>query len=341
MRLATWNVNSLKPPRACAGLGRAPSRTSSACRRRSSPTSRRRRSTSGPRLRAGPSRRGAWNGVAIASRVGIDEVTAGIPSADGWTDDGGRLSAATCGGVRVTSIYAPNGRMLDSVFYREKLDWFERLSAGWRHRSRHALPVCGDHDVAPTDDDVWDPRAATAPPTSRRASARRWISCGLGHGGRGPQFHPETGFFTWWDYRAGHFHKNYGMRIDHVYATPPLAKRAVAAERDRDARKPRPTRASPRTTRRSSSTSPTRPRPPPWPAPRPQALPPPRTRPPPLEELDDLHTNRITEPAAAQASHCSIVSGTVSSSRFRRSSWLARIMKTREMPLRPEQGAVG
>jgi len=93
--------------------------------------------------------------------------------------------------------------------------------------------------VAPTDNDVWDPAAAhgathvSAPERERVTRLEDWgLTDVLG------QFHPEPGYFTWWDYRAGNFHKNFGMRIDHVLATAPLAARAVSAERDRDARKP-------------------------------------------------------------------------------------------------------
>jgi exodeoxyribonuclease-3 len=183
---------------------------------------------------------GQWNGVAIASRIGLEEVTAGIPAADGWTDDGGRFLAATCGGTRVASIYVPNGRMVDSEFYLAKLDWLEHL-ARWVDDTDPAteLAICGDYNVAPEDADVWDPAAvhgATHVSPKERAAVARLREWGMVDIVR--QFHPEPGFFTWWDYRAGNFHKNFGMRIDHVYVSPKLAQRAVAAERDRDARKP-------------------------------------------------------------------------------------------------------
>ncbi|HET9879357.1 MAG TPA: exodeoxyribonuclease III [Candidatus Limnocylindria bacterium] len=183
---------------------------------------------------------GQWNGVAIASRIGLDEVVAGLPAADGWTDDGGRFLAATCGGVRVASIYVPNGRAVDSEFYLAKLDWLERL-AGWLDDNDPAteLAICGDYNVAPEDADVWDVNAvhgATHVSPRERAAVAKLRAWGMVDVVR--QFHPEPGFFSWWDYRAGHFHKNFGMRIDHVYVTPALAARAVAAERDRDARKP-------------------------------------------------------------------------------------------------------
>jgi exodeoxyribonuclease-3 len=186
--------------------------------------------------------RGQWNGVAIASRIGLEEVTAGIPVGDGWTDDGGRFLAATCGGVRVASIYVPNGRAVDSEFYLAKLDWLERLSA-WLDDTDPAteLAICGDYNVAPEAIDVWDEEAvhgATHVSPRERAALARLREWGMVDVVR--QFHPEPGFFTWWDYRAGNFHKNYGMRIDHLLVTPAVAARTVWAEIDREARKGKP-----------------------------------------------------------------------------------------------------
>ena len=183
---------------------------------------------------------GRWNGVAIASRIGISDTVAGIPTPDGWTDDGGRFLAATCGPMRVANIYVPNGRVVDSEFYLAKLEWLARLSA-WLNQNDPAteVAICGDYNVAPEDIDVWDANAVhgathvSAPERAAIAKLRAWGMVDVVR-----QFHPEPGFFSWWDYRAGHFHKNFGMRIDHVYVSAPLATRAVAAERDRDARKP-------------------------------------------------------------------------------------------------------
>ena len=184
---------------------------------------------------------GQWNGVAIASRIGIGEVQAGLPSSDGWTDDGGRFLAATCGGVRVASIYVPNGRVVGSEFFEQKLVWLDRINEWLMTRGDPTKPmaVCGDYNVAPFDEDVWDPAAVnggTHVSEPERAAVARMRDWGLTDVVR--RFHPEPGFFTWWDYRAGNFHKNFGMRIDHVYVTESLAARAVRAERDRDARKP-------------------------------------------------------------------------------------------------------
>lgn len=193
------------------------------------------------------------NGVAIASRVGLADVVTnfGRPLAAARTeapDDEpfaeARMIAATCGGLRVVSIYAPNGRKLDSPFYAAKLRWFERL-AEWlarEHDPADGLLVGGDYNVAPADLDVWDPAAChggthVSPP--ERAAFERLLAWGLNDAYRA--HHPERDRYSWWDYRAGLFHKNYGMRIDHLLVTRPVAARVVWSEIDREARKGKPT----------------------------------------------------------------------------------------------------
>jgi exodeoxyribonuclease III len=196
---------------------------------------------------------GRWNGVAIASRRGIADVVTnfGEPLRPAQTGDTGddeplaesRMIAAECGGVRVVSVYAPNGRTLDSPFYEAKLAWFDRL-ARWLEEAADpdgSLVLGGDFNVAPEDVDVWDPRAChggthvSAREREAFARLRRW---GLVDVYR--QHHSEPGRYTWWDYRAGNFHKNFGMRIDHLLATRPLAGRTLWAEIDREARKGKP-----------------------------------------------------------------------------------------------------
>jgi exodeoxyribonuclease-3 len=196
---------------------------------------------------------GRWNGVAIASRRGIADVVAhfGQPLPGQAPDTGddeplaeARMISADCGGVRVVSVYAPNGRTVGSPFYDAKLAWFERL-ARWLEEAANPdepLVLGGDFNVAPEDVDVWDPRVCHGgthvSPPEREAFARlcRW---GLSDLYR--QHHSEPGRYTWWDYRAGHFQKNFGMRIDHLLATRPLAGRTLWAEIDREARKGKPT----------------------------------------------------------------------------------------------------
>jgi exodeoxyribonuclease-3 len=196
---------------------------------------------------------GRWNGVAIAARSGITDVVTnfGEPLRPARTPDTGddeplaeaRMIAATCDGVRVVSVYGPNGRVVGSPFYEAKLAWYERLLR-WLHdaaKPEQALVVGGDFNVAPDDADVWDPRATSG---GTHVSARereaffelsRW---GLVDAYR--LHHPEPGRYTWWDYRAGDFYKNFGMRIDHLLVTRAVAERVVWAEIDREARKGKP-----------------------------------------------------------------------------------------------------
>lgn len=197
---------------------------------------------------------GRWNGVAIASRIGIADVITnfGEPLAPERTTDQGddepyaeaRMIAALCGGIRVVSLYAPNGRTLDSIFYRAKLAWFERLERWCRGRAGTSEPLAlgGDFNVAPTDADVWDAKAChggTHVSAPERAAVNALLALGLVDAYRVK--HPEPNRYTWWDYRAGSFHKNLGMRIDHVLVSSALAPRIVTTEIDREARKGKPT----------------------------------------------------------------------------------------------------
>jgi exodeoxyribonuclease-3 len=198
--------------------------------------------------------------VAIASRVGIADPATNFgdgPVRDSSAGTGAgetaeedfdpfdeaRMVAATCGGIRVVSIYAPNGRAVGSPFYAGKLAWFSRLRR-WLDETADpttALVIGGDFNVAPADTDVWDPRAVhggTHVSPDERAAFRALLDWGLADAYRARR--AETGRYTWWDYRAGNFHKNFGMRIDHLLATAPVAARIVAAEIDREARKGKP-----------------------------------------------------------------------------------------------------
>jgi exodeoxyribonuclease III len=207
---------------------------------------------------------GRWNGVAIASRVGLEDVVTNFgdgpvrrsPGADAIAEareaeaseapageapaGEARMVSAVCGGIRVVSVYAPNGRALDTPFYRAKLAWFDRLAL-WLREScdpSQAIVIGGDFNVAPEDADVYDmadfagATHVSAPERAAMAGLRDW---GLVDAYR--LHHPEPGKFSWWDYRAGNFHKGLGMRIDHLYVTRSVAERCVGAEIDRDARK--------------------------------------------------------------------------------------------------------
>jgi exodeoxyribonuclease III len=140
-------------------------------------------------------------------------------------------------------LYAPNGRIVGSAFYEAKLAWFDRL-ARWLAEAvdpREPLVLGGDLNVAPADIDVWDARAChggTHVSGPERKAFARLCEWGLVDVYR--RHHPEPGRYTWWDYRAGNFHKNFGMRIDHLLVSAPLAGRAVWAEIDREARKGKP-----------------------------------------------------------------------------------------------------
>jgi exodeoxyribonuclease-3 len=196
---------------------------------------------------------GRWNGVAIASRVGVSDVVKNFaqpleaPRTPEVGDDQplaeARMISAVCGGVRVTSIYAPNGRSVGSTFYQAKLAWFERL-ARWLRESQNKegeLVIGGDFNVAPSDADVWNPSAChggTHVSPEERAAFAALEQWGLVDAYR--LHHPEPQRYTWWDYRAGMFHKNFGMRIDHLLVTPSLAKRVIWSEIDREARKGKP-----------------------------------------------------------------------------------------------------
>jgi exodeoxyribonuclease III len=178
-----------------------------------------------------------WNGVAILSRVGLDDVVTGVEGAPGFPHQEARAVAATCGGIRVQAVYVPNGRQPDSDHYRYKLAWLEALTAVIRDRPQAAI-VCGDMNIAPADIDVFDPDAYAGQthvtPAEREALARLQ-EAGLADVLR--ERWPGERVFTYWDYRAGMFHQDLGMRIDLVLATEVVSARVKAAWVDRKARK--------------------------------------------------------------------------------------------------------
>ena len=179
----------------------------------------------------------AWNGVAILSRVGLEDVVAGIPGGPGFPHPEARALSATCGEIRIVSVYVPNGREVGSEHYEYKLAWLAALkqmvAAG-----PEATVVCGDLNIAPTDDDVFDPDAyagQTHVTEAERSALAELQSLGLRDVVRDRW--PEERVFTYWDYRAGMFHQDLGMRIDLVLASEPVAGRVEAAWVDRQARK--------------------------------------------------------------------------------------------------------
>ena len=153
------------------------------------------------------------------------------------------MVSAECAGIRIVCVYAPNGRQVDSPFYQAKLAWYDKL-VSWIDQTippKGSAVIGGDFNVAPDDIDVWDPAACeggTHVSTRERRAYGQLISAGFVDAYR--LNHPEPGRYTWWDYRAGNFHKNVGMRIDHLLVTATLKDRVVWAEIDREARKGKP-----------------------------------------------------------------------------------------------------
>jgi exodeoxyribonuclease III len=242
VRLATWNVNSVKQrvPRLLPWLDER--QPDVVCLQETKLSDDAFTSLLGTEL----TRRGyafalhgeaQWNGVAILSRVGLDDVVAGIAGGPGFPKPEARAVSATCAGIRVYSVYAPNGRAPGSDHYQYKLAWLAALRELVRAGSQAAI-VCGDMNIAPTDDDVFDPDAYigqthVTPP--ERAALAELQSLGLHDVVR--DHWPTARVFTYWDYRAGMFQKDLGMRIDLVLATEPVASRVRAAWVDRQARK--------------------------------------------------------------------------------------------------------
>lgn len=242
MRLATWNVNSVKQriPRLLPWLDER--RPDVVCLQETKLTDQ----AFGEALGTAASERGyeiahhgeaQWNGVAILSRAGLENVEVGLPGGPGFPHQEARAIAATCGGVRVHSVYVPNGRVPGSDHYHYKLAWLAALD-----RQLQAGPaarmVCGDLNIAPADADLFDPDAYAGQthvtPPERSALAEL-----AGHGLHDlvRERWPVSRVFTYWDYRAGMFHRDFGMRIDLVLASEAVAARVRAAWVDRQARK--------------------------------------------------------------------------------------------------------
>ena len=242
MRVATWNVNSIKQrmPRFLPWLDQR--RPDVLCLQETKLSD----DAFADLLGAELDKRGyavahygqaQWNGVALLSRVGLDDVVRGVAGAPGFPDPEARAVAATCGGVRVHSLYVPNGREPDSDHYHYKLRWLAALREVVRAGPSDAM-LCGDMNIAPTDADVFDPAAYVGQthvtPPEREALAELQ-AVGLHDVVRDRW--PNDRVFTYWDYRAGMFPKDLGMRIDLALATDAVADRVRAAWVDRHARK--------------------------------------------------------------------------------------------------------
>ena len=181
---------------------------------------------------------GRWNGVAILSRAGLDDVRRGLLDQPGFPEPEARAMAATCGGLRVWSVYVPNGRTPQDPHFAYKLAWLAALPRTLAAESAASTVVGGDFNVAPTDADVWDPAAfegCTHVSPIEREAVSTLVAAGLVDLVR--RRWPDQRVFTYWDYRAGMFHQDLGMRIDLVLASADVAARAKAIWVDRQARK--------------------------------------------------------------------------------------------------------
>lgn len=188
---------------------------------------------------------GSLNGVAIVSRIGIDSPVTGFPGMPSWGDPAvaeARAIGAVCGGVRVWSLYVPNGRALDHPHYEYKLEWLAALAGAGRDwlgdDPELAAVLCGDFNIAPTDDDVWDPaffadKTHTSP--RERAAFQALVDAGFTDLVR--PHAPGPGVFTYWDYQQLRFPRREGMRIDFLLGTPAVERRVQAAHIARDQRK--------------------------------------------------------------------------------------------------------
>ncbi|GIF36863.1 exodeoxyribonuclease III [Actinoplanes xinjiangensis] len=241
MRFATWNVNSVKArlPRLLDWLaGTAPDVV---CLQETKVTADGfpEREVAELGYATAAYGQGRWNGVAVLSRIGLDDVRRGFAGEPGFPDPEARAISARCGGIRFMSVYVPNGRTPDDPHYTYKLQWLAALrDALIPDLEAGPLVVAGDYNVAPTDADVWDVTlfaGSTHVTPPERAALAAIRDLGLADVPARPLKgdHP----FTYWDYRAGMFHQNKGMRIDLVYGSADVTGRVSDAYVDREARK--------------------------------------------------------------------------------------------------------
>jgi exodeoxyribonuclease-3 len=244
MRFATWNVNSLKVrlPRVEEFLSYAEVDVLCLQETKLSDKTFPALTFSGLGYESVHFGQGQWNGVAILSRVGLEDPTFGFGDkfVDPYEGDA-RVLGAVAGGIRFVSLYVPNGREVPSEFYDRKLQWFGVLH-DWvaaHHAPQDPLVLLGDFNVAPADRDVWDPKAfvgSTHVTDPERAAVRTLEDWGMQDLFR--RVYPDAErLYTYWDYRAGDFHQHRGMRIDLALGTAPVAERVTWSVVDRNARK--------------------------------------------------------------------------------------------------------
>lgn len=190
---------------------------------------------------------GRYNGVAILSRVGLKDVQVGFPSHIINDDDEYKTSiqecriiSANCAGIEVSSIYVPNGRSISSQHYQAKLAWLKTLHdyINDSFSAQDQIAICGDFNIAPQDKDVWDPAlfiGATHVSEPERQALQNLQNWGLHDGFR--KCYSQENLFSWWDYRAGNFHKHHGMRIDLILLSNNLIEKVNFSLIDRNQRK--------------------------------------------------------------------------------------------------------
>ena len=241
MRLATWNVNSLKVriPRVEAWLAEIQPDILCMQETKLSDDAFPALTFNAVGYETAHHGQGQWNGVAILSKVGLGDVRTSFGDGE-EPDSEARFIEAECGGITVASVYVPNGRSLDSDHYQYKLRWLSRLLGHLETTSDpgREVVVMGDYNIAPEDRDVYDPAkfvgaTHTSPP--ERAALAALADWGLEDLFR--RFHSDERIYSWWDYRAGDFHQGRGLRIDLAMGSRSLAERASWAVIDRNARK--------------------------------------------------------------------------------------------------------
>jgi exodeoxyribonuclease-3 len=242
VRIATWNVNSLKArlPRVEEWLAQVAPDVVCMQETKLSDSAFPALTFAGLGYESVHHGQGQWNGVAILSKVGVSDVVSNFATSSGEADADARVITATCGGIRFVNVYVPNGRAVGHEHYEYKLAWLAQLR---RHLDCVAQPgeslvVLGDFNIAPDDRDVYDPSkfvdsTHVSPP--ERALLGELTAWGLTDVFRANYEQPKL--FSWWDYRAGDFHQHRGLRIDLMLATAPVASRVEWCIIDRNARK--------------------------------------------------------------------------------------------------------
>jgi exodeoxyribonuclease III len=238
MKLATWNVNSLqvRMPRVLEFLERHQPDVLLMQETKCEPGSFPQLELEAAGYQAAHHSAGRWAGVALLARGELREVRAGLT--DEPSRDEARWLEASVDGMRVVSVYVPNGRSPDSPFYEEKLRFLDAMGPRVAELSAEPLVVGGDFNVCPTDLDVYDPAAfvgATHVTPAERERFRALLEAGMVDAFR--ELHPHEPGFTWWDYRQGHFQRKMGLRIDAFLLSPPVAEELTECGIDRDFRK--------------------------------------------------------------------------------------------------------